>query len=114
MFQGEIAKPLELLSPEQFLWKPTQLTATNKPGAPSTKQKEQPCVNVTCLANQRPDAQHLAVWQGKVSLLHLQPHGVSHPGHGTELRSRGDWGTFKECWDFILVIFFKMVSFFSL
>lgn len=62
-FQG-MAKILELLSVEKLLWKPTQVTATNKCGAESMKQKKQPCRNATCLAKQRPDAEHLAAWQG--------------------------------------------------
>lgn len=62
-FQG-MAQILELLSVEKLLWKPTQVTATNKPGAESTKQKKQPCRNATCLAKRRPDAEHLAAWQG--------------------------------------------------
>lgn len=62
-FQGMV-QILELLSAEKLLWKPTQVTATNKPGAESTKQKKQPCRNATCLAKGRPDAEHLAAWQG--------------------------------------------------
>lgn len=60
---------LELLTAEKLLGKPTQVTVTNKPGAESMKQKKQPCRNVTCLAKQCPDAEHLAAWQGVCAFI---------------------------------------------